>query len=314
MRLLIWAAAGLGVRLLTSFIAGAASSVPAAYHFGRLSPYGVLANGLAIPVVGVVVMPAALLAAVLMPLGLEALPLALLEQGLKAVIAISDSVARLPGADAVTPRPAALAVALMGAGVVAASLLAGPVRLLGFALMALGGTLALARPAPFPDLLVERSGANVAIRDAEGLLVPAAARRGRFSVEKWLAANGEEARPAEAARRPGWTCLQDRCEAVLKGRRIVYLRRSEEGRAWGCADIDILIADFPLRRQCRAVPLRVDRFDLWRSGAHAVFIEGAALRVETARAAQGGRPWVVRPERRATPFTDRSPQDDRALD
>ena len=42
------------------FIAGAGSSLPAAYHFGRLSPYGVLANGLAIPVVGLVVMPAAL--------------------------------------------------------------------------------------------------------------------------------------------------------------------------------------------------------------------------------------------------------------
>ena len=77
---------------------------------------------------------------------------------------------------------------------------------------------------------------------------------------------------------------------------------------------DILIADFPLRRFCRDVPLRIDRFDLWRSGAHAVFIDGGVLRVETARAAQGDRPWVVRPERRSTPFTARSPQDDRPLD
>ena len=59
--------------ILTTLIAGSFSSIPAAYHFGRLAPYGVLANGLAIPVVSLAVMPFAVLSVVLMPLGLEAL-------------------------------------------------------------------------------------------------------------------------------------------------------------------------------------------------------------------------------------------------
>ena len=59
--------------ILTSLVAGGFSSIPAAYHFGRLAPYGVLANGLAIPVISLVVMPFALLSVVLMPLGLEAM-------------------------------------------------------------------------------------------------------------------------------------------------------------------------------------------------------------------------------------------------
>ncbi len=314
LRLLLWAGGALCVSLLTSLIAGAASSVPAAYHFGRLSPYGVLANGLAIPVVGLIVMPAALLAVVLMPLGLEALPLALLEQGLKVVIAISDAIAALPGANAVAPRAPAMVMLLLGAGVIAASLLAGPLRVAGLALVAAGAAAGLLRPEPFPDILVDRTGSNAAIRTAEGLLVPAHSRRARFSVEKWLAANGEEEGPGEAARRPGWACAASRCEARVKGRRVVYLSRWQEGRAPDCTGADILIADFPLRRFCRDVPLRIDRFDLWRSGAHAVFIDGGVLRVETARAAQGDRPWVVRPERHSTPFTARSPQDDRPLD
>ncbi len=56
--------------------------------------------------VGLVVMPAALLAAVLMPLHLEALPLMVMGQGLALVILISDAVAALPGAAMITPRPA----------------------------------------------------------------------------------------------------------------------------------------------------------------------------------------------------------------
>ena len=297
LRLARWGVAALGVSLLTSLIAGAASSVPAAYHFGRLSPYGVLANGLAIPVVGVVVMPAGLMAALLMPFGLEALPLAAMAWGLEAVTAISDAVAALPGADAVAPRPSLMAIMLMAGGVTGLSLLAGPWRLAGLLPLALGGALAL-QPQPMADILIDRTASNVAFRDAAGLLVPAHPRRARFSVEKWLAANGEEASLAEAARRPGWACRAGRCEAQVKGKRVAYLSRAEN-RPVDCANIDILIADFPLRGRCRNVPLHLDRFDVWRSGAQGVFIEGQGLRVETARGGQGARPWVVEPRRRA---------------
>lgn len=307
LRLAGWGLTALGVSLLTSLIAGAASSVPAAYHFGRLSPYGVLANGLAIPVVGVVVMPAALLAALLMPLGLEALPLAAMAQGLRAVTAISDAVATLPGADAVAPQPGLGGIILMAGGVIGLSLLAGPLRWAGLLPLALGGALAL-QPQPLPDILVDRTASNVAIRNGDGLLVPAQARRARFSVEKWLAANGEEASAGEAARRKGWTCVGERCTAQVKGRRVVYISRAE-GRRIDCAGADILIADFPLRGQCRSVPLRIDRFDVWRSGAHGVFIEQGGLGVETARSSQGARPWVVTPQRRTLP-SDPAPRDE----
>ena len=60
-------------------------------------------------------------------------------------------------------------------------------------------------------------------------------------------------------------------------------------------DTDILIADFPLRGRCRAVPLRIDRFDVWRLGAHALYLDDAAVVVKTARAEQGKRPWVIVP-------------------
>lgn len=295
-RLAAWCVTAFAASLVTSMIAGFSSSLPAAYHFGRVSPYGVLANGLAIPVVGMVVMPFAVVSVLLMPLGLERVPLLVMGKGLELLILISDWVASLPGANEVIARPPLLAVLTVAAGLMLLCLLAGPLRLAGLAVMAAGG-LALLAPPPLPDLLVEATGQNVALRDAAGRLVPAQPRRARFAVEKWLQGNGEEEGLGVAAKRAGWSCAEGRCEATVHGRRIVYLAGAEE-QTIDCVGADILIADFPLRGACRGVALRIDRFDLWRSGAHAIYLGGAVPEVRTARGLQGRRPWVVVPEPR----------------
>ena len=56
---------------LTSLIAALATTPFAIYHFQRAAPLALLANLAAMPVVGLLVMPAALFAVILMPLGLE---------------------------------------------------------------------------------------------------------------------------------------------------------------------------------------------------------------------------------------------------
>lgn len=298
LRLAAWAGAAFTASLATSFIAGFSSSLPAAYHFGRISPYGVLANGLAVPVIGALVMPFALLAAVLMPLGLEYWPLLVMGKGLQLVMMISDFVASLPGANEMIARPWEPAILVTVSGLVVLCLLSGPVRLAGLAIMAVGGALMLAEP-PQPDLLVEARGQNVALRNSTGQLVPAQPRRARFAVEKWLQATGDEASLGEAAKRSGWSCLGARCEATVKGRRIVYLSGGEGGFV-DCRGADVVIAAFPLRGACRHARLRIDRFDLWRRGAYAVYLSEPDILVRTARGEQGRRPWVVAPQPRHT--------------
>ena len=295
-RLAAWCVTAFAASLVTSLIAGLSSSLPAAYHFGRVSPYGVLANGLAIPVVGTMVMPSAVVAVLLMPFGLEQTPLLVMGKGLELVILISDWVASLPGANEVVARPPLPAVLLVAAGVMLLCLLAGTLRLAGLAVMAAGGLFLLAA-SPLPDLFIEGTGQNVALRDAEGRLVPARPRRARFAVEKWLQANGEEEGLGAASKRAGWSCAEGRCEATVQGKQIVYLA-GLEGRSIDCQGVDILVADFPLRGACRGVPLRIDRFDLWRFGAHAIYLGAGVPEVRTARGEQGRRPWVVVPEPR----------------
>jgi competence protein ComEC len=301
MRVVSWASLAIIMSLVTTVVAGSMSSIPAAYHFGRLSPYSLVANGLAIPVTGMVVMPFALLAALMMPFGLERLPLEVTGEGLKAVIAISDWVAGFSGANLVVAQLPLISTIVLASGAIWLCLVAGWSRAIGLAIMAAGLMLCLV-PRQSADILIERSGQNVAIRNGQGELVPALPRRARFTVEKWLQANGEEVTPAEAARRPGWTCDGSRCDASLKGLKISYFRSTTDEKASGCDGADIVIAEFPLRGACKSTDLRIDRFDLWRHGAHAVEISGLRFAITTARGEQGERPWVVTPQPRSDSY------------
>ena len=44
-----------------------------------------------------------------------------------------------------------------------------------------------------------------------------------------------------------------------------------------------------------------ERFDLWRNGAHAIWLEADGARVRTVAEARGDRPWARRPENKKSP-------------
>jgi competence protein ComEC len=287
--------AAIGASLATTLVAGFMSSIPAAYHFGRIAPYGVIANGLAIPVVSLIVMPMGLVSALLMPLGLEHWPLWLMGQGLDLTIVISNWVTTLPGATTVLPQQPAYAAMLSAFGAVCLALLAGRAKLIGILMIVMGAILGTR--ATMPDILVNRVASNAALVNEQGQLVPMLPRKDRFAVERWLIANGEEAAPAEAAQRHGWTCAKFRCVAELKGQSILVAMAGVK-LPLDCTGVDIVIAGFPLRENCRWVKTRIDRFSVWRSGTHALRIGDNGITVVTARDLQGERPWVVRPRPR----------------
>mgnify|MGYP001445328142 CR=1 FL=1 len=65
----------LGGILLTSLVAGIATSPFAAFHFNRFVDYGLVANIIAVPVTALWIIPWGMVAYLLMPLGLETLAL-----------------------------------------------------------------------------------------------------------------------------------------------------------------------------------------------------------------------------------------------
>ena len=125
--------------------------------------------------------------------------------------------------------------------------------------------------------------------------------RGLPSRREQIGTTIRETSPAAAVKRPGWSCVADRCTALVLGKSLTYVRK--EGGTLDCTGIDILIASFPLRGACKSVPIRIDRFDLWRNGAHGLSInDTGAVGIVTARGEASERPWVVVPEARTDKY------------
>ena len=122
---------GFGSIAATSAIAGTATAGYALLHFGRLARYGLSANLAAMPLFTFVTMPAAMLALLLMPVGLEAVPLTVMGWSLSAVLWVAESVAAWPGAVFYAPGAGTLALVVFSAGLVMLLLGRTRVRLAG---------------------------------------------------------------------------------------------------------------------------------------------------------------------------------------
>ncbi|MGE0230907.1 MAG: ComEC/Rec2 family competence protein, partial [Flavobacteriaceae bacterium] len=82
----------------TTLVAGLATSIFGAYHFNRMTPFSLLANVAAMPVVTLIVMPFGVLGLALMPIGLDWLAWPVRGWGIDAVTDIATAVAGLEGA------------------------------------------------------------------------------------------------------------------------------------------------------------------------------------------------------------------------
>ncbi len=281
--------------LATSLIAGTLSSIPAAHHFGRLAPYGIIANALALPVVSLIVMPMAMLSAALMPLGLEHVPLQIMGWGLQLVMTISNWVASWPGAREQWPHITATLAGLLSIGIGIFCLGKSRLRFMGIPITLLALVLFWPKPQQ-PSLLLEERASNAAIITENGL-VPADPTSASYAVKRWLGDLGEDISVADAATREGWHCEAAICTTVLEGLTVTYLRRESEN-THTCPETDILLAQFPLHNKCRGIQLTLDRFDVWRNGAYEISVNELVAKAQSVKEARGNRPWAHAPRAR----------------
>jgi competence protein ComEC len=167
-RVALWGGRELVTLLLASLVAGLATTPYAAFHFHRVTPYGVLANLAAMPVVSALVMPAGLLGLAAMPFGLDGFFWWLMGIGIDWMIVVTEWVAGLPGA---IGRMAAFGVGPMIAascGLILMGLLRTPLRWSGALVLAVSIVWALG--VRQPDILISGDGHNVAVRGKDGRL------------------------------------------------------------------------------------------------------------------------------------------------
>lgn len=84
--------------IITSFIAGLATAPLTLAYFGHVALYGILANMLALPVMGVIIMPFLILAYLLMPLGLAQWPVMMMDYGIQWLLGVAFYVSSMDGA------------------------------------------------------------------------------------------------------------------------------------------------------------------------------------------------------------------------
>ncbi len=283
--------------VLTSLLAGTASLPFGAYHFGRVQLYYVLSNMIAVPLTGVVVMPAGMLALPLMLVELEWIALIPMRWGIEATLWLAHWTAALPGATVTVPHITAWGIAVLAVGLAWLGLWRTGIRLLGVALIALGLlSPVLSRQ---PDILVSADARLIAVRTADGVFVQQQPGSG-FIRESWMRYWGQDRpRPLPATGEAADGAIRcDKAGCILRPHLEAPAALLVRGREKpdNCDGIAAIVSAEPARGLCpRPWPALVDRFTVWRHGPAAIWLEPSGAVVLTDRAARGSRPWVPPP-------------------
>jgi len=287
---LIRYAGGIG---MTTMIAGVAVAPIGAFHFQTYTSYSLLGNVLAMPVVGLWVMPSALVSLVTVPFGLADLPLMVMGAGIDVVLAIARAVSALPGAVRPIEAFPVAALNLIAIGALWLAIWRGRWRWAGLA--ALGAGLALTSVGSKPDVLIDRDGKVIAVRAADGRLAAIPGRAGNYSLEKWLAADGDPREPKQVRDPEAFHCDARGCIASVRGTKLSVARHAA-ALAQDCKLADIVVTPLELRRPCPVPEVVITHKQLQTRGAHAIHIaeddEGRHFRVMTAAEQRGKRPWT----------------------
>lgn len=276
--------------IVTDLIATSATAPFTAFHFHRVPSYSLLANLLAGPVMGLWIMPCGLLALLLMPFGLESVPLEAMGAGIDLVDMIARFVAGLPGSTLHTPPGEVWALVCTALGALFACLWKGYGRFIGLVPLAIG----LLQPwlAAPPQILINETAEVYAVQGADGQLVFSPGRKDGFTRGVWAERWGQSIEP--------WPTETSQASDVLKcdsvgclydvGEMRASLAFSESAISEDCGQVDVIIAKVPSWRLCQT-GARIDRFDVWRHGAHTIWLTEDGVRVARVSDFTGKRIW-----------------------
>lgn len=278
--------------VIISLLAGFATTLYSAYHFHRLTPYGVLTNLLAMPIVSLWVMPAGVVGVFALPLGFDGFWWWLMGAGIEWTVAIALWVAGLPGAVGRIAAFGAGPLLVGSAGLVVLGLLKSPLRLAGALLLVLASLWAIRTPQP--DVLVSPDGSSFAVRTAPARLSILRSGNDSFAIQQWLAADADARTPKDKLDE-GLACDDAGCVGRLTDRTIVAVARTVEAFEEDCRRAAVVLSQRAALAGCTA--LVIDRQVWQRGGAMALRRAGAGWKITTARPDGYDRPWArARPQ------------------
>lgn len=267
--------------VISSAVAGAATAPFGAAHFNTVSHYGLLANVLSVPIMGLVIVPMAVLSAVLWPFGLSGIGLSMMKPAITWILTVAHWVAGLPGATGTVAAPPGWVLAMISLGAVFLVLWQGRLRFAGLAPVLAAFVIWVGVERPM--LLVAPSGGLIGVMTDEGRAL-SKPRGDGFAASSWLENDGDRADQPVAATRfyvlpPGFDHVvgkgaADRVAGVCSHNQIVVTTMNVTEKTEGC----VLFNPEKLRE----------------TGSLSIFMDTedpTKLRIVSAKDLSGARPW-----------------------
>ena len=285
-RLPRWLAPVLSV-IVSSAVAGAATAPIGMAHFNQIAHFGLIANLVAVPVMGILVVPMAVAAALLMPFGLDGMALNVMALGLGWILWVAQTVADWDGSVGHVVAPGPWVLPLIAAGGLILALWRGAGRVVGLVPAVLA--LFLWTQTERPSILIADSGTLVGLMTPDGRAL-SRDRGSAFIAEIWLENDGRGGSQPEAAARWPEPIAERVARAHVFGMDILHLQGTRAARSvTGCQSGEILVSsvDLDLRGDCRIF----DPSRLRDSGSVAVWMKETGPSVVTDRDLSGWRLW-----------------------
>ena len=286
-RLPKWARAVLSM-VLSSAVAGFATAPFAAAHFNMFAHYGLIANLLSVPLMGLVVMPAAVLAVCFAPIGGWGAGLWLMEKGLLWILYVADRVANIEGGLGHVIAPHAAVLPVLTLGLLWLSLWQGRARFAGLVVAIFAEVLWM--QSTRPAVLIADSGGLIGVMGENGRALSRAKGSG-FVAGIWLENDGNPVAQDIAAARGGYDVSGRETRVVLGAWKILQVSGKMALSALaGCGGADVLIAtvEDQIDRPCQVF----DIIALRNTGSLALeVLENGDLKITTASDVAGNRPW-----------------------
>jgi len=283
-----WASWGIGL-VVSSTVAGLATAPVAAAHFNRFADYGLIANLLSVPLMGLVVMPGAVLAAVLAPIGLAWIGLWAMKPGIDWILMIADWVSGFEGASTLVVSPDGSVLPLLSLGALWMVLWKGKTRVLGVFPLAFG--FLMWSNTERPDILISEGGGLIGVLTSDGRVLSKEKGDG-FSAKVWLENDGDGVDQYTASMRTGIVAEDGQIRVNFNNFAVSRLfgRAVENRIADACANSDMVIVSKKLEG---VWPCDVHDLVKFRdTGSIGISFNDDVMHLKTANDVAGARLWV----------------------
>ncbi len=262
--------------VFSDLIASLATTPFALYHFNQMAPYTLLANFCAAPFIGFVIMPFAVISALLMPIGLDKTPLLITGLGVEKLNQITDFVSSIKGSELITPHMPDWGIALIAFSMLWLCLWQLNWRYIGI----VGIIIGLLSPwlEQKPDFYISADSSTIAYK-INGEFNVVKLKQNSF-VQRHLFEylgqkyNKNQLLDVDKLRFQSEIMMCDNSSCIYKNNsKILALSLSPLSLHEDCVRADVIIALYPINQSNCSGKKTIDIYDLHKNGGYFIYLD-----------------------------------------